>query len=394
MKHLLPILLLAVAFYARSQYKPISFEADLPIYLSQIDNRENSTLVFIDYTAPKSRSWGREGHLINVSDDTYISIPGSSKKFRLLSTINIPIDDDAEQKFMTFDRSKQNHHFILEFEKIPNECSQFDIVENQFESSTFNISNITINRSDSMPQIDINRFVEGYPIKEYGKYYVNGKLVSYIKHNDLIITTFPDITNQYGKYVTIHVCIQNFRDKAILFNPLNLSARSLQYAAKKQESNFETKRHSKSGLDKSKLIPYNIDVLTYEEYDKIIKRKQRWESFWAALGEGLSAAAAGFSSSVTNYSTGSYSTTYGRSRTMSYNGFASYTAGQIAEEKIVQLNESQHQIRDHIRDNYMRMHTIPSQTEYSGFFNIKYDKKMNGVSYTITINGEDYTFYY
>lgn len=61
---------------------------------------------------------------------------------------------------------------------------------------------------------------------------------------------------------------------------------------------------------------------------------------------------------------------------------------------MAELSYSQNQIRQQIGDGYVKMHTIPAETEYSGFFNIKYDKKMQGLTYTIIIDGDPYTFYF
>lgn len=148
-------------------------------------------------------------------------------------------------------------------------------------------------------------------------------------------------------------------------------------------------------------------------------KKQKWESFWAALGEGLAAYGAGYSSSTTSYygntyttanthaygNVGnvygyanaygsSYTTAYGQTHTTSYNGLAQYAANQQAAANIADLAYSQGQIRQQIGDGYVKMHTIPAETEYSGFFNVKYNKKMAGLNFTLTIDGIPYTFYF
>ncbi len=162
-----------------------------------------------------------------------------------------------------------------------------------------------------------------------------------------------------------------------------------------------------------------LELLKYEDYDRIVRKKQKWESFWAALGEGLAAANAGYSSSTTTYSGSSrtnasahvygnvggvygyanaygssYTTAYGQAHTTNYNGLAQYAANQQARANMAELAYSQNQIRQQIGDGYVKMHTIPAETEYSGFFNVKYDKKMHGLTYTLTIDGEPYTFYF
>lgn len=442
MKYFIFSILLSVSFLAFAQYKPTSYQAPPRMNISQIDNREFSTLVFFDYTVPKDSTW-QDGHQwMNFGDKTYISIPGSSKKYNMLTSINVPIDSEAEHKMMLFDRAGQRHQFVLEFEKLPEGCSQFDIIEDIENPQAFNIHNITFNPADSAAYVNVDDFIADYPLKEYGQYYVNGTVVSYVKYKGIIVNTVSNFLNQYGKYICVNISIQNFRNRSILFNPANLSAIGYRHPKKKQSkeqkqpkikfgrnskdneddiyaNNSERQTQDSNDIsDESIFIPINVELLTYEEYDRIVKKKQKWESFWAAIGEGLAAANAGYSSSTTTiygnsgstadaYAYGnigdvygyinahgsSYTTAYARSNTNSYNGMAHYMANQQARANMKELSYSQNQIRRQIGDGYVKLHTIPAETEYSGFFNVKYDKKMQGLIYTLIIDGESYTFY-
>lgn len=435
MKRFLPILFSIVALSAYSQHKPISYDAPPRMNVSQIDNREYSTLIFFDYTVPEDSTWNQNHQWMNFGDKTYLSVPGSNKKYKMLSTVNMPIDSEAEHKMMLFDRPGQRHQFVLEFEKLPEDCSTFDIVEDLNNPQAFNIRNVSFNPTDSVPFVNVDNFIADYPLKEYGQYYVNGTVVSYVKFNGIIVNSVANFLDQYGKYVCINISVQNFRDRSILFNPANLSAIGYRHPKKKQVKSKSSKdledpiyadrsvRRSKkddpSEYDESVIIPFEVELLSYDEYDRIVRKKQQWQSFWAALGEGLAAAGAGYSSSTTNYSGSSYTTAsaraygnvgglygyanaygssyttaYGQSHTTSYNGLAQYAASQQARANIENLQYSQSQIRQQIGDGYVKMHTIPAETEYSGFFNVKYNKKMQGLTYTIVIDGEPYTFYF
>lgn len=295
------------------------------------------------------------------------------------------------------------------------------------------------NISDSVPFVNVDNFIEDYPLKEYGQYYVNGTIVSYVKFKGIIVNSVAKFLDQYGKYYCVNISVQNFRDRSILFNPANLYAVGYYHPKKKKpkgrislarsngyiedplyaDYSDETTQLNKSEYDETVNIPIEVELLSYEDYDKIVRKKQQWQSFWAALGEGLAAAGAGYSSSTTNYSGNSYttanahaygniggiygyahaygssySTAYGQLQTTNYNGFAAYAANQQARANIAELNYYQNQIRQQIGDGYVKMHTIPAETEYSGFFNVKYNKKMQGLTYTIVIDGEPYTFYF
>lgn len=435
MKRYLPIVFSLVALSASAQHKPTTYEAPSRMNISQIDNREFSTLIFFDYTVPEDSTWNQNHQWMNFGDKTYLSIPGSNKKYKMLSTVNMPIDSEAEHKMMLFDRPGQRHQFVLEFEKLPEDCSNFDIIEDLNNPQAFNIRNVSFNSTDSVPFVNVDDYIADYPLKEYGQYYVNGTVVSYVKFNGIIVNSVANFLDQYGKYVCINISVQNFRDRSILFNPANLSAIGYRHPKKKQVKSKSSKdlddpiyadlsvrRNKKddpSEYDETITIPFEVELLSYDEYDRIVRKKQKWESFWAALGEGLAAANAGYSSSTTTYSGSSrtnanahaygnvggvygyanaygssYTTAYGQSHTTNYNGLAAYAANQQARANMAELSYSQNQIRQQIGDGYVKMHTIPAETEYSGFFNVKYYKKMQGLTYTLIIDGEPYTFYF
>lgn len=433
LRYLIAFLSCAFTFSALAQHIPIGYDAPPQLNLSQVDNREYSTLLFLDYTVPNDSAWQETSRWMNFADKTYLSIPGSSKKYKMLSTVNMPVDSEAEHKYMLFDKQGQRHQFVLEFEKLPDTCALFNLVENIENSNSFNVSNISLNLSDSVPFVNIDDFIADYPLKEYGQYYYNGSVVSYVKYNGIIVNSVANFLNQYGKYVCVNISVQNFRDRSILFNPNNLSAIGYRHpkkkVAKKQKKprDYEDDIYAEHSVRRNKdneeydetiSIPFEVELLSYEEYDRIVRKKQKWESFWAALGEGIAAANAGYSSSSTSYSGhtttysnvnaygdvggvygyasaygSSYSTSYGQSHTNSYNGLAAYAASQNAAANIAKLEYSQTQIRQQIGDGYVKMHTIPAETEYSGFFNVKYSNKMQGLTFTLIIDGEPYTFY-
>lgn len=436
MRNLILSILLVVSFLASAQFKPTSFQAPPRLNISHIDNREFSTLVFLDYTVPDDSTWQLGHRWINFNDKTYISIPGSTKKYNMLSTVNMPIDSEAELKMMLFDHAGQRHQFVLEFEKLPEDCSQFDIIEDIDNLKALNIHDITFNPADSIAFINVDDFIADYPLKEYGQYYVNGTIVSYIKYKGIVVNAVANYLNQYGKYVNVNISVQNFRNRSILFNPANLSAVGYRYPKKKREwiklgklsNEYDDDIYADqpvdnsediSEYDKTTTIPVDVELLTYEEYDRIVKKKQTWESFWTALGAGLSAIGAGYSTSTSTYtghshtiananaygSVGevygyvsaqgsSYTTTFGQTYTTTYNGLAQYLANQQVRAKMDKLSYKHSQIGQQIGEGYVKIHTIPAETEYSGFLNIKYNKKIHGVIFTIKIDGEPYIFYF
>jgi hypothetical protein len=357
----------------------------------QVDNRECSTLVYLAYTTPNTADWNNVSSWMNFGDKTYIRIDGSNKRYQMISTINMPICSEAENKRMLFDRRNQRHQFILEFEKIP-EGKNFDIIE---DIDDHNASNC----------IDIDGFISEYPVKEFGSYVVDGTTISYVKFKNIVINIVPFLVDEYGKYYNMNINIQNYSNKSILFNPNYIFTEGYKFK-KSQNKGVVT------------YIPelVKLELLSYAEYDKIVKKKQRWNNFWVALGEGLAAYSAGMSYSTTTYSGSaytssnarasgylgntygyanaygsSYSTAYGKSTTRTYNGAAAYAAQQRANENYANFVENQRQIRQQLGDGYAKLNTIPAETEYSGYFNIKH-KKIDQLVLRIVIDGEIYPF--
>ena len=188
----------------------------------------------------------------------------------------------------------------------------------------------------------------------------------------------------------MNISIQNLSNKSILFNPNNVNVLGYSY-----------KRKKINGTEQWVPEEVELELLSYENYDKIVKKKQRWENFWTALGEGLATYSAGYSTSFSTYSGyahgysntlgSSYITGYGQSITHNYNGYAAYAARQQANANYNRYVDNQRQIRQQIGDGYAKKHTIRTETEFSGFFNIKF-KKIDVLILEIIIDGERYPF--
>lgn len=67
------------------------------------------------------------------------------------------------------------------------------------------------------------------------------------------------------------------------------------------------------------------------------------------------------------------------------------TRNNNRNENYANYANSQSQIRQQLGDGYVKMNTIPSGADYSGYFNIKY-KKITRMSLEIVIDGEVYPF--
>ena len=379
---------------AALQYNKVSVaQKPQSMEVLQVDNRESSTMVILKYTRQEGIDWS------NISEKTFARVNGSYKQYHLINSINMPISSEAEEIDMLFDYPNQVHCFALEFEKIPNGVT-FDVIESEQNPNAYNFYGIKPDTTQVTDFVNLDKMVEDYPItREKGMYLKNNVLIQYVKSKGIVLTMYIQAVKQYGKYFTVNMDLQNFSGKSILFALNRVSAEG--YVVKDGQI--------------SKTIP--LEILSSYEYDKKVANKQAWSNFWVALGEGMAANNAGYSSSTTTYNGSShtsayasaygyagntygyanaygsaYTTTYGKAHTESYNGAAAYAAQQNARANVERHAAGQYEIRQQLNEGYVKNNTIQNQVEYSGFFNIKY-KKIDHIKVEFVIDGITFPFF-
>ena len=386
--------ILSGAMSSFAQYNKVSVaQKPQSMEVLQVDNRESSTMVILKYTRQEGIDWS------NISEKTFARVNGSYKQYHLINSINMPISSEAEEIDMLFDYPNQVHCFALEFEKIPNGVT-FDVIESEQNPNAYNFYGIKPDTTQVTDFVNLDKMVEDYPItREKGMYLKNDVLIQYVKSKGIVLTMYIQAVKQYGKYFTVNMDLQNFSGKSILFALNRVSAEG--YVVKDGQI--------------SKTIP--LEILSSYEYDKKVANKQAWSNFWVALGEGMAANNAGYSSSTTTYNGNShtsayasaygyagntygyanaygsaYTTTYGKAHTESYNGAAAYAAQQNARANVERHAAGQYEIRQQLNEGYVKNNTIQNQVEYSGFFNIKY-KKIDHIKVEFVIDGITFPFF-
>jgi hypothetical protein len=359
----------------------------------QVDDRENSTMIYVRYTRNEGIEW------MNINENTYARVSGTYKQYHLINSINLPISSEGEEHDMLFEHPNQVHCFALEFEKLPKGAT-FDVIENEQNPNAFNFFGITPDTTQVGEFVNLDKMVEDYPIiREKIMYIKNNTLIQCIKAKDIALTIYIQGIKQYGKYFMVNMDLQNFSGKNILFSTDFVTATGYKIKDGKIDKTFP------------------LEVLSSAEYDKKVANKQAWNNFWVALGEGMAANQAGYSYSTTTYNGSSntsvyanaygyngntygyasaygnaYTTTYGKAHTTSYNGAAAYAAQQNAQAKVQQYASEQYQVREQLNEGYVKTNTIRNQVEYSGFFNIKY-KKIDHINVTFRIAGIEFPFF-
>ena len=133
--------------------------------ITQIDYREYSTIIHFKYI-----NYFEGGGWMNIGENSYLKDKNTNKRYKLLNSINIPINSEGENRYMIFDSKDQIHYFSLEFEKLPDSTIEFDMVEDENNKDAFNFYGITLNPEVKKDFINIDDYIASTPVKEYGIY--------------------------------------------------------------------------------------------------------------------------------------------------------------------------------------------------------------------------------
>lgn len=417
-------LILFVSTNLSAQYRHLTIQkSEVPaLKIIQVDFREFSTLIHLQYTNTELTGW------TCIGENIYIKHKETFKKYKLLNSINLPLCD----KKHLFDKENQIHHFTLEFEKVPESIGEFDIIENT--EGGFNFYGVRIDTTIKMSSfIDVVSLIEETPVKEYSFYYKDGNPVLYYKHKGLMIAVLLTYDNSYGKYYQANILIQNLTGREFNFNPEDITAEYFQIvkASKKHKNKLDKINYiddvyynpetdynfrSEATIINDTLIKYEAQVLSYSEYMKKVKNRQAWSTFAVAFSESMAASNAGYSSSTTQTSvygysnsygyasgyigntygsifssTNTYGAAYGTSNTQKYDGATAYVAQQNANRNISSFQNKQFEIKRNLSEGYMKLNTIMNENEYVGYVNIVY-AKVDKIRLNIPINNLIYTF--
>jgi hypothetical protein len=358
------ILFMITKFQLFAQYQSVFVEKanSTNFKIAQIDYLDNSTIVFLEYTNNNSVS-------LRFDRNAYIIDLKTGIKYKLINAINIPSPPNVE----FFDLPNQKHNFCLEFEKIPSQIERFNLIENDTVDNSLKLYNVSIDYSTKLTGfMDVDKFIAMTPMKERGRFFKDDNLVIYYKYKGVFISLFLTIDKHYGKYYSANLFIENNSGNNLDFDP------SMIYAFFKKDD------------DK-----FDAEILGISEYQKKVNRKLNWQTFAYSYGEYSSARQAGYSKTLSSSSghsnsaysaNGYYGGAYGslsgnvsstsNTQTVSttYNGAAGYAARQNAINNVEQLVQRQNKIKESVYQNYSKRNTISSNTQYTSYFKIKFEK--------------------
>lgn len=239
---------------------------------------------------------------------------------------------------------------------------------------------IAVGKNGNRFKMDINSgnfFQEAPTFADIQRTEINGNTILDYQMNGILVSTSVSINKTYGKYYKINLLVKNYTNESFI-----LSTDKIECSILKNNEEIACK------------------LLDSDEYLRIVKRKQGWQSFWNGLGESVAVMNAGNSSTTTTTnSTAMVSSTDGSTfaigknttTTNSSNGTAQYLANQNAMQNIQAYDNILSQYSTALDQGYLKSNEIASGQTISGFVNVKYEKgeilKIN-----IPINGFFYPF--
>ena len=227
-------------------------------------------------------------------------------------------------------------------------------------------------------------FIDGKKVIKYfwneGEYnktlieVVNDKSSTYTNYTSsegIEVGTFFSISKDYGKYFKVDVSIVNNTDKRIDFDPNSIEILLINKSDEKNKS----------------------FVISFEDYNKKIVRRQKSNTFWTAFSTGLSNGMAGttYSNSNSYYNGtngfGSLSTT-----TTSYSPSLASMQYQQNQKLLTDLDMEQQKKMSYINDGYLKKNTIFPNTTLIGYLLIPFDKKVTKMDFLMKIGKKLFSF--
>lgn len=196
--------------------------------------------------------------------------------------------------------------------------------------------------------------------------YNDGRIWAYRQIGDFVVgMTNYEAKDDYGKYYQIAIFIKNLGETSITFDP------------DKVTSSLYTKTGDKRDLQ----------VYTYDEYMKKVKKAQAWSMALLGFSAGLSAGMAGYQTT--------YTTTYGAGRMpytqvhTTYNYAAASAANMAATTQMMTLSKLMADDRNTKSQGYLKITTVHPGEGIIGYMNIKRER---GSSMTVNIPVDEKAF--
>lgn len=205
-------------------------------------------------------------------------------------------------------------------------------------------------------------------IEDCQEEFIGGVKWSYYSLDGINVGMTYEKINDYGKYYRVYVKLINNSLYPIIFDPEEVVAHLT----------------DKKGYSK------NLEIQSALQYDKRIRRTQKWEEFLVAFGNGLAASNAGYSTSTSYLNANN---TYGYMTTTNYDPVVAQQAILETRKRTQEFIDDNLGFRNKRNEGYLKKTTVyPNELVY-GYFNIK-RKKGNELLIIFNIEGAEFPFHW
>ncbi len=209
-KLILFILCFLASVMANAQYKVTSVDKSETnnTVLHQVLETENSVLVYCTFTVS-------DDIIHNYYFDRKVKAVKNNVSYKIINSINFPLWDEAEPRYLRTTKKGEKINFVLEFQKF-DPTGGFDIIEDEtvHENNPLNVYGIHLEKIEPKDVIDTERFLDdGHVI--YGYYKQDNHTYRYFIKEGLMILFY---NTWYGKDLIINFEITNNSDHGVMFD--------------------------------------------------------------------------------------------------------------------------------------------------------------------------------
>ena len=344
---------------ASAQWKVDSVGSSEPnTKLLQILETEQSTLIYATLVGDF-----KESHIFNLNRNMYASANGM--KYKLVNSVNLPIGDEADMRYVYMNEANNELNFVLEFEKFPVEDG-FDIIESTSSEGdfAFNFRDVKVSAIDQDKMLDTGRFLDSASPIIFGKYSEDGRNYSYYIRDGVCVTFNAQFSpgEFLGTHFITYVQIVNNSDHGVKFD---LDKVSLVASKKKASGKVDT---------------FNWSIFRPDEYDEFLKSreyeeaKEKTSNIVDLLGDQIDRS--------------KYRTNYGSWERLGLEALGALTR-QSVENRVGEYMKS----HPTTRPMALRTQGIKAGESVHGYIAAKY-KKADTVTITIPMDGFDFFLLY
>ena len=193
-----------------AQYRLSSGSLPSGLELIQADKIDDGTVrMYFNWTAQQ------DNYGFDIDDDACVTIPGSFKRYKIISAGNIPLTSDGSYAVAL--KAGDSISFLLNFEAFPLDAP-FCLSENSENDSNISCEGLTLENSD-LPLINAEEFISANPSLLKGEFSESGTTYSFWNYDGLaLVANFVKTTDDTHLFY-IYLSIANNSGRSVDIDP-------------------------------------------------------------------------------------------------------------------------------------------------------------------------------